>query len=89
MNAYHIMHEWDNAAGIGPRTDEELDREIPGRLPAGTDYQTWKSLLEARDVRAIRQGMEIWDMPVAPLPAFEIDDAISTFERGMSVEESE
>jgi hypothetical protein len=89
MNAYDIMHEWDNNAGIGPRTNAELDQEIPRHLPPGTDYQTWKSLLEARDVRAIRQGMQIWSMPVAPLPAFEIDDAISTVERGMSVEKDE
>ncbi len=86
MNAYDIMHEWDNATGIGPRTDEQLDREVPGRLPVGTDYQAWKALLEARDIRTVRQGMEIWGIPQVPLPGFEIDDAISTVERGMSVE---
>jgi hypothetical protein len=84
MNAYDIMHEWDNATGVGQRTDEQLDQEIPTRLSSG-DYESWKKSLEARDVRAIREGMKIWGLPDAPLPAFEIDDAIGTFERGMTV----
>jgi hypothetical protein len=88
MNAYDIMHEWDNATGIGPRSDEELDTEIPGRLSGG-DYDGWKARLEARDIRAIREGMKIWGLPAEPLKPFEIDDAIGTYERGMSVEQPE
>jgi hypothetical protein len=85
MNAYDVMHEWDNATGTRPRTDEQLDKEIPERLPQGTDYLAWKAGLEARDIRAIRLGMQAWGLPEAPLPAFEVDDAISTYERGMEV----
>jgi hypothetical protein len=74
------MHEWDRAVGNPPRTDEQLDRDIPKQLSSG-DYEGWKALLEARNVRAITEGMRIWGMPVEPLGSFEIDDAIETVER--------
>jgi hypothetical protein len=74
------MHEWDRVAGNPPRTDEELDRDIPSQLTA-TDYEHWKTLLEARNVRAIKEGMRIWGLPIAPLGFFEMDDHIETGER--------
>jgi hypothetical protein len=80
MNAYDIMHEWDRAAGKAPRSDQDLDREVPALL-AGSDYGAWKARLEARDVAAIRQGLECWGLPIGPLGAFEIDAAIETVER--------
>jgi hypothetical protein len=84
MDAYDIMHEWDNATGKPERTDAELDRDIPGLLKSG-DYETWKAALEAGNVPAIREGMTIWGLPIEPLAAFEVDDAIDTFERRMEV----
>ena len=80
MNAYDVMHEWDRAMGNPPRTDEELDRDIPEQLSNG-DFEGWKALLEARDVRAIEEGMRIWGLPIAPLGAFEMDQNIATMER--------
>ena len=80
MNAYDIMHEWDNATGKGTRTDDELDRDVPGLL-GDTGYEEWKAALEARDVKAIRHGMKIWGLPAEPLRPFEIDAAIETAER--------
>lgn len=80
MNAYDIMHEWDRATGKSPRSDEELDRQVPAAL-AGTDYESWKARLEARDVEAIKLGMKSWGLPVGHLGQFEIDDAIATAER--------
>lgn len=88
MNAYDIMHEWDNAAGIGPRSDEELDRDIPGRLSSG-DYEAWKAHLEERDVPAIREGMKIWGLPAEPLRPFEVDEAIETLERQIDIQRPE
>lgn len=80
MNAYDIMHEWDRVAGNPPRSDEDLDRDLPAVL-AGTDYASWKARLEARDVAAIREGLEFWGLPVGPLGAFEIDADIEYIER--------
>jgi hypothetical protein len=80
VNAYDVMHEWDRAVGNAPRTDEELDRDVPEQLASG-DYEGWKALLEARDVPAIEEGMRIWGLPIQPLGPFEIDDAIETVER--------
>jgi hypothetical protein len=80
MNAYDVMHEWDRAVGNDPRTDEELDKEIPALL-GGDDYGAWKAGLEARDVKAIVRGMEAWGLPIGPLGPFEIDAAIETVER--------
>ncbi len=80
MNAYDVMHEWDRAVGNSPRTDEELDRDIPEQLANG-DYEGWKALLETRDVPAIEEGMRIWGLPIQHLGFFEIDDAIETVER--------
>jgi hypothetical protein len=83
MNAYDIMHEWDGAAGMAPRSDEELDKAIPPLL-AGQDYEGWKARLEARDIQAIRAGMKIWGLPTEPLKPFEVDEAIETAERPYS-----
>ena len=80
MNAYDVMHEWDRAVGNAPRTDEDLDRDVPQRLPNG-DYEAWKARLEARDVPAIEEGMRIWGLPVQPLGFFEMDEDIETRER--------
>ena len=79
MNAYDVMHEWDRATGHDPRTNQDLDREIPSRLSG--DYETWKTALEARDVRAIREGMKIWGLPAAPLGDFEMDSDIKGVNR--------
>jgi hypothetical protein len=87
MNAYDVMHEWDNATGTAPRSDAELDEQVPSKL-AG-DYAVWKAALEARDVRAIMEGMRAWGLPVAPLKPFEVDDAIETYERGMEITKPE
>ena len=80
MNAYDIMHEWDRAVGNPPRTDGELDRNIPGKLSRG-DYEEWKALLEARNVPAIKEGMRIWGLPIQPLGGFEMDEHIETGKR--------
>jgi hypothetical protein len=80
VNAYDIMHEWDRAVGNEPRTDEELDRDIPGELANG-DYAGWKALIEARDVPAIEEGMRIWGVPIQPLDGFRMDENIATAER--------
>jgi hypothetical protein len=80
VNAYDVMHEWDRAMGNPPRTDQELDRDIPEQLSNG-DFEGWKALLEARDVPAIEEGMRIWGLPIAPLGAFEMDQNIATIER--------
>ena len=80
VNAYDVMHEWDRAVGNPPRTDEELDRDVPEQLANG-DYEGWKVLLEARDVPAIEEGMRIWGLPIQHLGFFEIDEAIETVER--------
>ena len=87
MNAYDVMHEWDNAVGNGFRSDADLDREIPAKLSG--DYVAWKAALEARDVKAIREGMRIWGLPAEPLKSFEIDDAIETYERAMDITKPE
>ncbi len=80
MKAYDIMHEWDRVVGNPPRTDEDLDRDVPGKLPDG-DYEGWKARLEAKDVAAIAQGMRLWGVPIAPLEGFAMDENIETAER--------
>jgi hypothetical protein len=84
MNPYDIMHEWDHAAGIAPRSDEDLDRDIPARLSTG-DYKGWKTGLEEGNIQAIKEGMMIWGLPMEPLRPFEIDEAIETAERPYSL----
>ncbi len=83
MNAYEIMHEWDRAVGNDPRSDTDLDRDIPPQLTS-SDYEGWKALLESGNIPAIKEGMKIWGMPIQPLPPFEVDDAIGTIERPYS-----
>ena len=80
MDAYEVMHEWDDAAGNAPRSDQDLDEEVPGTL-ADTDYEDWKKRLEARDVAAILKGLKAWGLPVGPLGAFEVDEDIEYIER--------
>jgi hypothetical protein len=80
MDAYDVMHEWDRATGRPPRSDEELDQQVPTML-SGADYGSWKAGLEARDVEAIKLGMRSWGLPIRHLGQFEIDDAIGTVER--------
>lgn len=84
MNAYDVMHEWDRSTGRPDRSNEQLDRDIPPLLK-NRDYETWKAALESGNIPAIREGMTLWGMPIEPLPAFEIDDAIATYERTMEV----
>ena len=86
MNAYDIMHEWDRAMNIGPRTNADLDREIPPQLGAD-DYEAWKARLETRDVSAITQGMRLWGLPIAPLGQFEVDADMEVIERPYEPEE--
>ena len=80
VNAYDVMHEWDRVVGNPPRTDEELDRDIPGKLPSG-DYEAWKARLEARHVPSIVEGMRLWGVPVEALGPFVMDEYIETAER--------
>jgi hypothetical protein len=80
MNAYDIMREWDRETGRAARSEEELDNEVPAML-SGTDYQDWKSRIEARDIAAIKAGMRAWGLPIGHLGQFEVDDAIGTVER--------
>ena len=80
MNAYDIMHEWDRASGRIPRSNEELDKEVPPLLP-GVDYEEWKTRLEQRDIEAITLGMRRWGLPIGPLGQFEVDESIETEER--------
>jgi hypothetical protein len=82
MDAYDIMHEWDNAVGNEQRSKEQLDQDVPAML---TDYEyaDWKARIEAGNVKAIQAGMAAWGLPIQPLQPFEIDDAIETHERTM------
>ncbi len=80
MNAYEVMHEWDRAMGNPPRSDEDLDRDVPAMLE-GYDYEAWKARLEKRDVDAIMAGMKSWGLPIAPLGQFEVDMNIEVIER--------
>ena len=80
MNAYDVMHEWDNATGRGPRSEEELDTVIPGLL-GDVDYAEWKTALEASNMQAIIKGMKIWGLPMEPLKPFDLDSGIETHER--------
>lgn len=80
MNAYDVMHEWDRAAGNDPRSDDDLDRDVPATL-LSDDYEAWKARLEARDVEAIMEGLKCWGLPIGPLGQFEIDARIETIER--------
>ncbi len=86
MNAYDIMHEWDRAMGVAPRSDADLDREIPGQLRTD-DYEAWKARLEARDVDAIMEGMKLWGLPIVPLGQFEVDADIEVIERPYAPED--
>lgn len=79
MNAYDIMHEWDWASGRDARSDEDLDREVPPLLSG--DYETWKARLVAGNVGAIREGMQLWGLPMEHLDSFEVDENIETEER--------
>ena len=79
INAYDIMHEWDRASGREPRTNEQLDREVPAMLGI-EDYEAWKARLEARHVPSIVQGLKAWGLPVGPLGGFEVDEAIETWD---------
>ncbi len=76
------MHEWDNAVGNNPRSNEQLDQDVPALLK-DYDYDDWKARIEAGNVKAIKAGMAAWGLPIEPLGAFEIDDAIETHERRM------
>jgi hypothetical protein len=80
MNAYDIMREWDRAAGITPRSDDDLDRDVPAGLRTD-DYEGWKARLEAGNTDAILEGLKRWGLPVGPLGPFEVDDHIDTVER--------
>lgn len=80
MNAYDIMHEWDRAAGLPPRTDEELDRDVAAGLPC-QDYEEWKRRLESGNVESIIAGLRFWGLPVGPLGPFEVDANIQYIER--------
>jgi hypothetical protein len=80
MNPYDVMREWDRVLGNPPRSDDELDREIPATLPSG-DYEGWKSRLAAGDTETIIEGMGLWGLPVAPLRPFEADEDILNVER--------
>jgi hypothetical protein len=80
MNAYDIMHEWDRVVGNEPRTDEDLDRDVPETL-GDYEYEDWKARIENGNVAAIKAGMKVWGVPIEPLKPFEVDDAIGTAER--------
>ena len=84
IDAYEVMREWDRESGIKPRSNEELDRDIPGRLSG--NYEEWKKRLEARDIEAIKEGMRIWGLPIAPLQPFAVDERIETAERPFAPE---
>ena len=58
MTAYEIMREWDSEAGLLPRSDHDLDVDIPGGLEG--DYDAWKAALEESDVAAILEGRAMW-----------------------------
>jgi hypothetical protein len=62
MDAYDIMRAWDAEAGIPQRSDEDLDRDVPGGL--SSDYEDWKLRLEADDVDAIVEGRQAWGLPI-------------------------
>jgi len=62
MDAYTIMRQWDEEAGIPPRSDEDLDQDVPAGLISG-DYEDWKARLEDNDVAAILEGRQCWGLP--------------------------
>lgn len=80
MNAYDIMHEWDRVAGNTPRSDGDLDKDVPEVLPSD-DYEGWKARLEAGDTAAIVEGLKCWGLPLGPLRPFEVEEYIQNVER--------
>lgn len=85
IDAYEVMREWDRETGIKPRSNEELDRDVPCLISG--DYEEWKRRLEARDIDAIKEGMRAWGLPIAPLQPFAVDERIQTAERPFAPEE--
>lgn len=73
MDAYEVMREWDRAVGAEPRSNEELDRDVPAGL-GGEDYDAWKERLAAGNIKAIVKGLRLWGLPVGPLRPFEIEE---------------
>ncbi len=61
MNPYQIMHDWDREAGIPPRSDGDLDLDVPACLRG--DYEDWKQRLAEDDVDAILEGRKAWGLP--------------------------
>ena len=54
MNAYQIMRKWDEEAGLQPRSDIELDQDVPASVPI--DYIEFKQAIEDGDLGAILAG---------------------------------
>jgi hypothetical protein len=79
MDAYDVMREWDRATGTVPRSNEELDAQVPATIES--DYEEWKARIAASEVKAIMEGMKAWGMPIAPLDPFDQDRFIETEER--------
>lgn len=61
MDPYDIMRQWDKEAGIKPRSNKDLDRNVPGGLRS--EYTDWKRRLERNDVAAIVEGRTTWRLP--------------------------
>jgi len=58
MDAYEIMRVWDKEAGFAPRSNDELDMDVPGGLTG--EYEEWKIALEAGMPDAIAEGRKMW-----------------------------
>ena len=70
MEAYEIMREWDREAGIEPRSDEELEADVPGSLSANVfdgSYEDWLEALadehHEQHLQAILEGRQMWGLP--------------------------
>jgi len=79
MDPYEVMREWDRATGKEPRSQQELDEQVPEILKS--DYEDWKSRIATSEKRAIVEGMKAWGMPIEPLDPFDMDRFIETEER--------
>ncbi|MFA7153979.1 MAG: hypothetical protein WC072_09320 [Methanoregulaceae archaeon] len=60
--AYEIMNSWNAEAGIQEELPEDFDRDVPGSLLSGWDYESWLEALDEDDVEAILIGRKMWGL---------------------------
>ncbi len=66
--AFTIMRGWDTEAKITPRSDADLESDVPGGLTSrygDWDWDSWLAALEAGDSDAIAEGRAMWGLLLA------------------------